>query len=157
MTLRRRSCVIGRGVAMFSICSAIAFASKMPTQIGSTRSPCLSLRITIGRLVTGSTISPLMDISMSMTLSAVGFEQRLARQAVRPGPADQHPHETPQPGLLASPRCIGRERDVHHGVPRRAARDLPGLTAADGIDQHLDHRAYRRVVEPGLDVALQSL
>jgi len=37
MTLRSRSWVIGRGVAMFSICSAMAFASKMPTQIGSTR------------------------------------------------------------------------------------------------------------------------
>ena len=30
MTLRSRSCVIGRGVAMFSICSAMALASKMP-------------------------------------------------------------------------------------------------------------------------------
>ena len=46
--LRSRSCVIGRGVATFSICSAMALASKMPTQIGRTRSPSLSFRMTIG-------------------------------------------------------------------------------------------------------------
>ena len=33
-----RSCVIGRGIAVFSNSSAIAFASKIPTQIGNTRS-----------------------------------------------------------------------------------------------------------------------
>ena len=43
MMLRSRSCVIGRGVAMFSIWRAMAFASKMPTQIGRTRSPVLVL------------------------------------------------------------------------------------------------------------------
>ena len=53
MTFRSRSCVIGRGVEMFSICSAMAFASKMPTQIGSTRCPSLSRRMTIGMFVTG--------------------------------------------------------------------------------------------------------
>ena len=68
MMFRSRSCVIGRGVATFSICSAMALASKIPTQIGRTRSPSLSLRITIGMLVTGSTISPLMVISISMAL-----------------------------------------------------------------------------------------
>ena len=31
-----RSCVIGRGVAVFSSSSAMALASKMPTQMGST-------------------------------------------------------------------------------------------------------------------------
>ena len=66
MTLRSRSCVIGRGVATFSICSAIALASKSPTQIGSTRWPSLSRRMTIGMLVIGSTISPLIVISISM-------------------------------------------------------------------------------------------
>ena len=70
MMFRSRSCVIGRGVAMFSICSAMAFASKIPTQIGSTRSPSLSFRMTIGMLVMGSTISPLMVISISMAASA---------------------------------------------------------------------------------------
>ena len=69
MMFRSRSCVIGRGVATFSICSAIAFASKMPTQIGSTRSPSLSFRITMGVLVIGSTISPLIVISISMAVA----------------------------------------------------------------------------------------
>ena len=66
MTLRSRSCVIGRGVAMFSICSAMALASKIPTQIGSTFCPSLSRRMTIGMFVIGSTISPLIVISICM-------------------------------------------------------------------------------------------
>ena len=37
MTFFSKSCVIGRGVVTFSICSAIALASKTPTQMGSTR------------------------------------------------------------------------------------------------------------------------
>ena len=69
MTFRSRSWVIGRGVAMFSICKAIAFASKMPTQIGNTRCPSLSRRITIGMFVMGSTINPLMDISICMAVT----------------------------------------------------------------------------------------
>ena len=77
---RSRSCVIGRGVATFSICSAMAFASKIPTQIGSTRSPSLSFRITIGMLVIGSTISPLMVISISMASLC-----RLASATIRRG------------------------------------------------------------------------
>jgi hypothetical protein len=71
MTLRSRSCVIGRGVAMFSICSAMAFASKIPTQIGSTFWPSLSRRITIGVLVIGSTIRPLIVISICMAYPAI--------------------------------------------------------------------------------------
>jgi hypothetical protein len=51
---------------MFSIWSAIAFASTGPTQIGSTRWFSASRRITIGMFVTGSTMRPLTDISTSM-------------------------------------------------------------------------------------------
>src|SRR5215510_6523895 len=53
---------------MFSIWSAIAFASNVPTQIGSTFCPSLSRRMTMGMLVMGSTIKPLMVISICMTL-----------------------------------------------------------------------------------------
>ena len=70
MTLRSRSCVIGRGVSMFSICSAIALASNTPTQIGSTRWPSWSRRMMIGMLVMGSTIKPLMVISTSIPVVA---------------------------------------------------------------------------------------
>ena len=59
MTFRSRSCVIGRGVVTFSICSAMALASKMPTQIGSTRCPSLSRRMMIGMLVIGIDHQPL--------------------------------------------------------------------------------------------------
>jgi hypothetical protein len=55
---------IGRGVWMFSICSAIAFASNTPTQIGNTFWPSVSLKMMIGMLVMGSTINPLMFISI---------------------------------------------------------------------------------------------
>ena len=66
MTFRSRSCVIGRGVVTFSICSAMAFASNTPTQIGSTRCSALSRRMMIGMFVIGSTISPLIVISICM-------------------------------------------------------------------------------------------
>jgi len=51
---------------MFSICSAIALASNIPTQIGSVRPPSLSRRMTMGMLLIGSTIRPLMLISICM-------------------------------------------------------------------------------------------
>ena len=66
MTFRSRSCVIGRGVVTFSICRAMALASNTPTQIGSTRCPSLSRRMMIGMFVIGSTISPLIVISICM-------------------------------------------------------------------------------------------
>ena len=53
MMLRSRSCVIGRGVWMFSICSAMALASNTPTQIGSTFCPSLSRRMMMGMFVIG--------------------------------------------------------------------------------------------------------
>ncbi len=54
-----RSWVMGRGGETFSISSAMALASKTPTQIGSTESLSTSLRTMIGMLVVGSSISPL--------------------------------------------------------------------------------------------------
>ena len=44
-----RSCVIGRGVETFSICSAMALASGTPTQIGSTPLALLVLEDDDGR------------------------------------------------------------------------------------------------------------
>src|ERR1017187_9851555 len=61
-----RSWVMGRGVETFSISSAIAFASYTPTQMGSTVLPLMSLRMTMGILVTGSIISPRIFISTSI-------------------------------------------------------------------------------------------
>ena len=43
-----------------------ATSPKIPTQIGSTRCPSLSRRMTIGTLVIGSTIRPLIVISICM-------------------------------------------------------------------------------------------
>ena len=84
--MRSRSCVIGRGGETFSTCSAMAFASTGPTQIGSTRSLVGSRRSTIGRFVTGSIIRPLIDISTSTTHLQTGVgNDGLAAQAVRLG------------------------------------------------------------------------
>ena len=66
MTLRRRSWVIGRGVDTFSICDQMALASHNPTQIGRTFWPSLSRKMMIGMFVTGSTIRPLIVISICM-------------------------------------------------------------------------------------------
>ena len=49
---------------MFSIWRAIALASKIPTQIGSTRWPSASRRMMMGMFVIGSTIRPLIVISI---------------------------------------------------------------------------------------------
>ena len=96
MTLRRRSWVIGRGVAMFSICSAMALASKIPTQIGRTFCPSLSRRMMIGMFVIGSTMSPLIVISICIgPPSAVKVDvstsaPRLSPDAVRSRTLDAH-------------------------------------------------------------------
>src|SRR4051812_26904383 len=132
MMLRSRSCVIGRGVAMFSICSAIAFASKMPTQIGSTRSPSLSRRITIGMFVIGSTISPLIDISICMTAynlcpGWVPVKRRAPPHAVRARPLD------PDPQRPANP--LRRPGQIDDHVAAGPARELDIAPPAGGIDQ----------------------
>src|SRR6516164_1088883 len=57
---------MGRGGVTFSISSAMAFASYTPTQMGRTVSLAMSLRITMGMLVTGSIMSPRIFISTSI-------------------------------------------------------------------------------------------
>ena len=64
-----RSWVIGRGVAIFSSSSAIALASKMPTQMGSERFSSSSRRMMIGMFDTGSRASPRTFISTHMDTS----------------------------------------------------------------------------------------
>src|SRR4051812_16669305 len=118
MTFLSKSCVIGRGVETFSICSAIAFASKTPTQIGRTRWPSLSRRMMMGMLVMGSTISPLIVISICM----------FPAQAVRVCPGDLHLDD------LSDPRRVAGKID--DCVARRASRQLPLAPAARGVDQH---------------------
>src|SRR6266545_4516705 len=166
MMFRSRSCVIGRGVAMFSICRAMAFASKMPTQIGRTRSPSLSLRMTMGMLVIGSTISPLIVISISMAVArdagSVPVIRRLpsvydlTRKTMRARPRDEHrnrPANPRRPVVL----CIGRSGRVHDYVPRRPPGNLAVAPPALRVDEHVHARPDRLLVEPRLDVPLQRL
>src|SRR5688572_2348941 len=154
MMLRSRSCVIGRGVAMFSICRAMAFASKMPTQIGSTRSPPLSFRMTIGMLVIGSTISPLMLISISIDPLAscrVAFPmppayrlvEHFSPEAVRSGTANCDLHGLAQPRTRLP--VLARNREVHDGVPAGPSRHFSVPPPADRVHQH-GHRAPDRLL-----------
>src|SRR5271156_589602 len=83
-----KSWVMGRGVEDFSISRAMALASYMPTQIGSTVSLLTSLRITMGMLLAGSMTRPRIFISTSM-VNSVGSD-RLADKAV--GIALRYPH-----------------------------------------------------------------
>src|SRR5689334_3236679 len=123
MTFRSRSCVIGRGVVTFSICSAIALASKIPTQIGSTRCPSLSRRMTIGVFVMGSTINPLIDISICIAAC-------LPPDTVSAGAFDRHGNGA------ANPRS--RARHIYDDVLRRAAGDFRLSPAAGRVDEHRD-------------------
>src|SRR5688572_18462607 len=122
MTLFSRSCVIGRCGVTFSICSAIAFASNTPTQIGSTRLPSLSRRITIGMFVIGSTISPLIVISICMV-------HHLTAETVWVRRGDSHRKRLADPGRVA--------REVDDSIAGRAPGEFPFPPAAAGVDQHL--------------------
>ena len=128
MTLRSRSCVIGRGVWMFSICSAMALASKTPTQIGSTFCPSRSRRMMIGMLVIGSTINPLIVISTSARCrlriddfhgSSVLRRQPYARARARSRQADRVDRLAPdavRTGALECPhRRTGRPTSARPG------------------------------------------
>src|SRR2546426_5010655 len=145
MMFRSRSCVIGRGVEMFSICSAMAFASKMPTQIGSTRWPSLSRRITIGMLVMGSTIRPLMVISICMALQPRRRKGPCQTFAPRVG-AGRAPPDAVWSGALdahrdRSPNPRGRSGKVDDDVAARASGHLGAAAPARRVDEHLDRAA----------------
>ncbi len=140
----------------------MALASKMPTQIGSTRCPSLSRRMMIGMFVIGSTISPLIVISICI-------DPRLARapspesgahrgsvkhgfpaQAVRIRAGDRHRHDPPDPRRIA--------RQVHHRVAGRAARQLPCRAAGSSQSTSTPRRRPTAAVEQlPLDPLLQRL
>src|SRR5437879_3558202 len=111
---------MGRGVLTFSISSAIALASYTPTQIGSTVSP-ESLRITIGVLVTGSSISPRIFISTSIatpcvfTITTSGRLHHVTQQAVWKCRSDLYRHITAL--LKAAVRRCGEVQCLVLGCP----------------------------------------
>src|ERR1700687_5285048 len=61
-----RSWVMGRGGEILSSSSAMALASKSPTQMGSERLASSSPRMSMGMLESGSSASPLTFISSHM-------------------------------------------------------------------------------------------
>src|SRR6476620_10683082 len=163
MTLRSRSCVMGRGVATFSIWRAMAFASATPTQMGSTREPSLSRRITIGRLVAGSIISVLTVISICIATSLLRHYAHAARSSSLPGlwrhdlapqavgicARDAYRHEP------ADRRPVARE--VDHRVSARTPRKFPVPPAAAGVHQYPFDASDRLLVQPALNLPLQRL
>ena len=63
-----RSCVIGRGVEILSSSSAMALASKRPTQIGRERFSSSSRRMIMGMLESRSSANPLTFIYSHIVL-----------------------------------------------------------------------------------------
>src|SRR6202521_2160155 len=156
MTFLSRSCVIGREGITFSICSAIAFASKMPTQIGSTFWPSASRNRMMGTLVTGSTISPLIVISICTALSpTLGFASTTVKaypfacQAVGPPSRDADANSLAQPVL--------RTREIHDRIPPGAPGKIPRPAAAHGVNEHvcLGADPVRMILD--LDIPLERL
>src|SRR5215468_5423602 len=111
---------MGRGVVTFSIWSAIALASKIPTQIGSIRCPSLSRRMTMGVFVMGSTINPLIDISICIPAC-------LSPHAMGAGAFDRHADRAANP--------CRRARHIYDDVLRCAAGDFAVAAAAGGVHQ----------------------
>src|SRR3989442_4561925 len=161
MTFRNRSCVIGRGVEIFSICSAMALASKMPTQIGSTRWPSLSRRMTIGMLVMGSTIRPSMVISICMALQPrrrthacqtsayLIHPNGTAPHAVRSGTFDANRNRSADP--------LWRSGQIDDHIAARPSRQLRVAAPARGVDEHHDCLADQLTVQTALNLPLQPL
>src|SRR6476619_5083908 len=120
----------------------MALASKIPTQIGSTRSPSLSRRITIGVFVIGSTIRPLIDISICMMPC-------LSPDAVRARAFDADPHRLPDP--------CRRARQIDDDVLRGPSGDLALAPPARRVNQHVDLLADQPLVERHLNPPLLGL
>jgi hypothetical protein len=66
---------MGRENLIPSSSLAMAVASSNPIQMGRVLSPSVSLRITIGLFVSGSTVNPDMTMGLSMLTSLDSFYQ----------------------------------------------------------------------------------
>ena len=141
---------------MFSICSAMAFASKMPTQIGSTRCPSLSRRITIGMFVIGIDHQPLdrhLDLHDPLQprrpapLSTTGrVPRRCAARRARSRTGTVRPIQSAGPGRFTTT------------LLRRAARQLASRAAGSPRPPaRRPSRPTSAVVQLALDLPLQRL
>ena len=134
---RSRSCVIGRGVATFSICSAIALASKMPTQIGSTRSPILVLQDHdrhVGDRVDHQPLDGHLDQHAPLPSSLARLIPRASPpQTVGPGRAGSGPglfvRSIRRVATAAAGSGVSLEAEIHDGIAAGASRDLPSRAA----------------------------
>ena len=121
--LRSRSCVIGRGVWMFSICSAMALASNTPTQIGSTFCPSLSRRMMIGMLVIGIDHQALdvhLDQHECLRTLATAARRRTVEPRRRRGTASPQTLFGPARSIVTSTNCPS-----HSGGPGKLTTVLP--------------------------------
>src|SRR5712691_5424479 len=129
-----RSWVMGRAVVIFSSSSAMALASKSPTQMGSERFSSSSRRMMMGMLDRGSRASCFTFISRNMPSPPASRLHRgggqhaplgtrageLAAQAVGQRLGDQHRHD-----LAEETAAVGVE--VHDSIAPRAPRGLVGI------------------------------
>src|SRR5262249_25233439 len=121
-TLRSRSCVIGRAILMPSSSVAMAVASSKPIQMGRLSLLSRSLRITIGVLVTGSSVSP-------PTLIKIEFSR-----LIRAAPA------------LASRYCVQKRSATSIPFwPRSAHQTIDDAVQLIQIAALLDHIAVRQI------------
>src|SRR5437016_464467 len=146
----------------------------MPTQIGSTEFPLTSLRMTMGMLVTGSSISPRIFISTSMEfplgpadragpgLGAMSLTRLQIRCFLKLEPVIR-PHTGQAVGapcgnanLPREPNPVSFSGKVNHPVARRTSDRLaePGLKP---FDQHLELAPNQSLVPARLDRALLFL
>src|SRR5438045_4181693 len=106
--------------------------------------------MTMGRLVTGSIIRPLMNISTSMgCLAFRALHERLSAKAVRTRARDAHRKNTSDP--------IDGPGKIHDGIPSRSPRQLTLVPAGDRVNQDWLDRSNRGGMARQLDVSLQGL
>src|SRR5262245_48815913 len=137
-----RSWVIGRAGATFSSSSAIALASKMPTQICSDRLSSSSRRMMIGMFETASRASPRTFISTNMRPPPVG--KRVSPQAVR-----QHLVDVDLRQITDGRASLPVE--VDDAVATGPARQLSGILLRGSVHQHFQRLAREPAAPLGTD------
>src|SRR6266571_279872 len=146
----------------------------MPTQIGSTEFPLTSLRMTMGMLVTGSSIRPRIFISTSMEfplgpadrpgpgLGAMSLTRLQIRCFLKLEPVVR-PHTGQAVGapcgnanLPREPNPVSFSGKVNHPVARRTS-DRLAEAGLKPFDQHLELAPDQSLVPSRLDRALPLL
>src|SRR5208282_1304776 len=120
----------------------------MPTQIGNTPVPCVSLRTTTGMLVTGSIIKPRILTSSSM-LPPGDSEQVLADQTIRARARDYDLN-------VFSQKILARRSEIYHAICSGASSPLIAGRVMR-VNENLERLADERFVARDLNLPLTIL